>query len=52
MALGLVVKELGAIPFAKISIGTASPVCTAAKPTSGFSREKVFYLPGKGLWHV
>ena len=48
MALGLEVEELGTIPLAKINIGTTPPVCTATKPTSGFSREKVFYLLGKG----
>ena len=42
MAFGLAVKDLGTKPFAEIATGTSSPVCTAAKPTSGLSREKHF----------
>ena len=52
MALGLVVEELGAIPFAKIVTGATSPVCTATKPTSGLSKEKAFHSSGKGWCHV
>ena len=48
MALGLAVKELGAIPFARIATGATPPVCTVAKLTSGPGREKAFYLLGKG----
>ena len=54
MAFGLAVKDFGAKPFAKIATGATPPVCTAAKPTSGLSREKAFYSPGKGwcrVWH-
>ena len=52
MALGLVVEELGAIPFAKIATCVTPPVCTTAKFTSGLSGEKAIYLPGKGWCHV
>ena len=54
MAFGLAVKDFGAKPFAKTASGATPPVCTAAKPTSGLSREKTFYSPGKGwcqVWH-
>ena len=52
MAFGLAVKDFGTKPFAKIATGATPPVCTAAKPTSGLSRENTFYLPGKGWCHV
>ena len=54
MAFGLAVKEFGAKPLPKIATGATPPVCTASKPTSGLSRKKAFYLPGKGWcreWH-
>ena len=54
MAFGLAVKDFGAKPFAKIATGATPPVCTAAKPTSGLSRENTFCLPGKAwcrVWH-
>ena len=54
MAFGLAVEDFGAIPFAEITTGATPPVCTVAKPTSGLSREKAFYSPGKGwcrVWH-
>ena len=51
MAFGLAVKDFGTKPFAKITTGATPPVCTAAKPTSCLSREKAFYLPGKGWCH-
>ena len=40
MAFGLAVEDFGAKPFAEIATGATPPVCTAAKPTSGLSREK------------
>ena len=49
MAFGL---DFGAIPLAEIATGPTPTLCTAAKPTSGLSREKAFYLPGKGWCHV
>ena len=52
MAFGLAVEDFGTKPFAKIATGTTPPVYTAAKPTSGLSREKAFYSPGKGWCHV
>ena len=55
MAFGLAVKDFGAEPFAEIATSATPPVCTATKPTSGPSRENLFYLPGKGwcrVWRV
>ena len=52
VALGLAVEGFGTKPFAKIATGATSPICTAAKPTSGLSRENTFCLPGKGWCHV
>ena len=54
MAFGLAVEDFGAKPFTEIATGATPPVCTAAKPTSGLSRERTFYSPGKGWcreWH-
>ena len=54
MAFGLAVEDFGAKPFAEMATGATPPVCTAAKPTSGLSRENTFCLPGKGwcrVWH-
>ena len=54
MAFGLAVEDFGAKPVAEIATGATPPVCTAAKPTSGLSRENTFCLPGKGwcrVWH-
>ena len=54
MAFGLAVYDFGAKPLAEIATGATPPVCTAAKPTSGLSRENPFCLPGKGwcrVWH-
>ena len=48
MAFGLAVEDFGTKPVAEIATGATPPVCTAAKPTSGLSRENTFYLPGKG----
>ena len=52
MAFGLAVENFGTKPFPKIATSATPPVCTAAKPTSGLSREKAFYSPGKGWCHV
>ena len=52
MAFGLAAEDFGAKPFAEIATGATPPVCTAAKLTSGLSRENAFYLPGKGWCHV
>ena len=54
MAFDLAVEDFGAKPFAEIATSAMPLVCTAAKPTSGLSREKVLYSPGKGwcrMWH-
>ena len=54
VAFGLAVWDFGAKPVAEIATGATPPVCTAAKPTSGLSRENTFCLPGKGwcrVWH-
>ena len=54
VAFGLAVWDFGAKPVAEVATGATPPVCTAAKPTSGLSRENTFCLPGKGwcrVWH-
>ena len=52
MAFDLAFEDFGAKPLAEIATRATPPVCTAAKPTSGLSREKAFYSPGKGWCHV
>ena len=52
VAFGLAVEDFVAKPFAEITTDATPPVCTAAKPTSGLSRENAFYSPGKGWCHV
>ena len=47
-------SDFGTIPFAEIATGATLPMCIAAKPALGLSREKAFHLPGKGwcrVWH-